>query len=758
MNYIKMASILFILFGIILIFLYIKFRALKHEKSTLLKERSSLNSILEDASIVVCVWDIEGNLIRFNKHAERITGFLEKEVVKDNWKRTIMLGSAQQEILEIMLKLKNREKNLVFKNVMTCKDARSIDMEFNCSILHDPNIIIAIGYDISEKKQVQQKLNASSMELEATQEELTATEMKLAQKYKELQENQSILRLREERYRLATEGTNDGLWDWDISENEIFISENCSRMLGFSGDEFNNKLENFLRLVHADDIGLLKTQFNEHINGNEDFLKAEIRLKTSDEGYKWILIKGKAVFDEEKNATRIVGSNTDITDRKDIEDKVTYMAYHDTLTGLPNRISSEKYLNEQLDESANSDNKIGVLALDLDNFKNINDTIGHTFGNKLLIAVAGLLKQLYKNEDGMFARIGGDEFMFILPYIKGEIVLKNLAENIIDILKAPIMIGEHEINITSSIGITIYPKDGKDSVTLLKNADTAMYSAKEVGKNNYQFFVKEMNILMLEKSKLEKDLRKAIKNTEFIVYYQPQINIMTGDVVGMEALVRWNSPTLGLVSPMNFIPIAEETGLIIPIGEFVLRTACRKNKEWQDKGYSPKRVAVNLSGKQFQQKNLIEVIESILEETQLEPQWLELEITESIAMQNLDYTLVVLKKLIAMGICISLDDFGTGFSSLNYLKILPINILKIDKSFVNDIDKNPKEAAIARAIISMAHSMALVIVAEGVEHIAQLEFLKDHGCDKAQGFLFSKPVTEEDFEKILNGKLLVDKY
>lgn len=736
MNYIKFRIIAFILFGLILVVSYTKFKALnktvelnkinyEHEKDGLLKERNFLNTILENVNIVIVAWNLQGKLIKFNKYAEKITGFLEPEVTEDNWKKTILLGPAQAEILDIMLKLKNGEGNLYYKNIITCKNGGLIDVEFNCSLLHDSNIIIAIGNAISEEK---------------------------------FQENQTILKLSEERYRLATEGGNDGLWDWNIINNEMFVSEKCAEMLGFNGDEFENRFEEVLKLVHEEDKDFLKAKFSEHVKGKEDFFKVEIRLKTKYDEYKWVLIRGKAVFDEYDKAIRLVGSNTDITDRKDVEDKVTYMAYYDTLTGLPNRIYSEKYLNEQLEAAESARSKIGILALDLDNFKNINDTIGHTFGNKLLIGVAELLKGLHVGKDGMFARIGGDEFMFVLPCLKGEHLLSDLAENIIDILKAPIIIGEHEINITSSIGITMYPKDGEDSVTLLKNADTAMYSAKAVGKNNYQFFVKEMNIIMLEKSKLEKNLRKAIKNNEFILYYQPQINIMSGDVVGMEALVRWKSPTLGLVSPMDFIPVAEETGLIIPIGEFVLRTACRKNKEWQDKGYAPKRVAVNLSGKQFQQNNLMEVIESILEETKLEPQWLELEITESIAMQDLDYTLVVLKKLITRGIHISLDDFGTGFSSLNYLKILPINILKIDKSFVDDIDKSIKEAAIARAIISMAHSMSLIIVAEGVEHIAQLEFLKGQGCDKAQGFLFSKPVTEEAFEEILNGNLVLDKY
>lgn len=562
----------------------------------------------------------------------------------------------------------------------------------------------------------------------------------------------------EERYRLATEGSNDGLWDWIIEKKEFFISAKCQDMIGVNIIDNKMSLETFFNLVHFEDRDFLKERFKEHVEGKTDYLKAEIRIKNNKDIYKWFSLKGKAIFDEKLIAIRIAGSNTDITDRKLAEEKVNFMAYYDTLTELPNRTYSEKYLNELLEVADISKDRIGIAALDLDNFKNINDTIGHTFGNKLLIKVAELLKSCYYGKVGMFSRIGGDEFIFILPSIESEEELKLLAEEILQALNVPILISDNEINITSSIGLTMFPKDGIDSVTLLKNVDTAMYSAKSIGKNNYQMFVKEMNLKMLEKSKLEKSLRKALEKNEFVVYYQPQINIITGEVVGMEALVRWNNPILGMVSPMDFIPLAEETGLIIPIGEFVLRTACRKNKEWQDKGYEHLRVAVNLSARQFQQKNLLEVIQNILKETGLEPKWLELEITESIAMQDMNYTLNVLEKLIDLDIHISLDDFGTGFSSLNYLKLLPINILKIDKSFVDDIDKSSKEAAIARAIIAMAHSMALVIVAEGVEQIGQLEFLKGQGCEKAQGYLFSKPVTEEQFEEILNGKLVVDKY
>ena len=575
--------------------------------------------------------------------------------------------------------------------------------------------------------------------------------------FKKRKDIQEIVK-QEERYRLATEGANTGLWDWNIEKNELFLSKEFQAMLGCKELMDIDNIDNFLKVLNCEDREVLKEKFQEHINGKTDYLKAEIRIQSNKDISKWFSLKGKAIFNEAHKAVRIAGSISDITDRKEAEDKINFMAYYDTLTELPNRTYSEKYLNELLEVADISKDKIGIAALDLDNFKNINDTIGHTFGNKLLVKVAELLKKCYADKVGMFSRIGGDEFIFILPHIENEEDLKLLAEEVIQVLKLPIIVSDNEINITSSIGLTIYPKDGIDSVALLKNVDTAMYGAKSIGKNNYQFYVKEMNVKMLEKSKLEKSLRKAIENNEFVVYYQPQINISTGEVVGMEALVRWNNPFLGMVSPMDFIPLAEETGLIIPIGEFVLRTACKKNKEWQDKGYTHQRVAVNLSARQFQQKNLMEVIQNILEETGLEPKWLELEITESIAMQDMNYTLTVLEKLIDLGIHISLDDFGTGFSSLNYLKLLPINILKIDKSFVNDIDKSSKEAAIARAIISMAHSLSLVIVAEGVEHIGQLDFLKGQGCEKAQGYLFSRPVTEEQFDDILSGKILVDKY
>jgi diguanylate cyclase (GGDEF)-like protein len=386
--------------------------------------------------------------------------------------------------------------------------------------------------------------------------------------------------------------------------------------------------------------------------------------------------------------------------------------------------------------------------MDLDNFKTVNDTLGHMAGNELLKIIGDLMRNDMKDFESV-ARIGGDEFVFLLSSVNSMEKISDFAKEIMKLVKKPLIISNKEFHLTASIGIALYPDDGKDFNTLMKNADIAMYNAKGQGKNRYEFFTKEMNSGLMEKLELEESLRLAIKNNEFKVLYQPQINIETGKIDGMEALVRWIHPQKSIISPIKFIPLAEATGLIIAIGNIVLHEACMQNKLWQQAGYTPLRVAVNLSAKQFEQENLVEIIKKVLEDTGLEPKWLEIEITESILMKNLDFSIGVLNNLRNMGIHVSLDDFGTGYSSLNYLKRLPINTLKIDKSFVDNITIDPKDEIIARAIIELAHKMGLKIVAEGVEFAQQFNFLKEHKCDKVQGFLFSKPVPSEEFEQLL---------
>jgi len=431
-----------------------------------------------------------------------------------------------------------------------------------------------------------------------------------------------------------------------------------------------------------------------------------------------------------------------------IEDSNNSNVYYDQLTYLPNRFLIERIASSELVTAGENKSKVSIMYMDLDNFKDVNDTLGHTVGDELLKKVGKLIENTTSNLETV-GRLGGDEFILVLSQANTKEKVTEYANKIIGLFNKPIVINEREIFITTSIGIAMYPDDGKDFNTLSKSADMAMYNAKGLGKNRYKYFTAELNKAAIEKSEVEDGLRHAIQNKELKVFYQAQINLKTARIDGMEALVRWFHPEKGMISPTKFIPLAEETGLIIPIGNIVLYEACIQNKMWQEIGFAPLRVAVNLSAKQFEQENLVEVIQEILAKTRLEPKWLELEITESIIMKNFELSIEILNKFRGMGIHVSLDDFGTGYSSLNYLKRLPIDTLKIDKSFVDNITQDSNDEIIAKAVIELAHKMGLEVVAEGVEEVEQLNFLKEQKCDKIQGFLFSKPVSEEDFQKLI---------
>ncbi|MCL6635389.1 MAG: EAL domain-containing protein [Peptococcaceae bacterium] len=441
----------------------------------------------------------------------------------------------------------------------------------------------------------------------------------------------------------------------------------------------------------------------------------------------------------------------DITERKRYEETIRHQAFHDALTGLPNRMLFKDRLTLAIAHAKRNKQILAVLFLDLDRFKLINDTLGHALGDQLLQMTAQRLMETVR-EDDTVARLGGDEFTLLLPGINKAENAAKVAQKVIEAIRNPFTIGQHELYITTSVGVALYPSDGEDAETLLKNADAAMYLAKEKGRNNYQLYTPAMNARAFERLELENSLRRALEKGEFVVYYQPKIKMDTGKIVGMEALVRWQHPEKGLVPPADFIPVAEETGLIIPLGEWVLRTACRQNKAWQDRGFPPMRVAVNLSARQFQLQNLVETIARILEETGLEPRWLELEITESVAMQNAEYTVKMLHELKEMGIQLSIDDFGTGYSSLSYLKRFPIDKLKIDKSFVREIGMDKDNEVIASTVIVLGKSLKIGVNAEGVENEEQLDFLKKHQCDEMQGYLFGRPVPPEEFEKLFEDR------
>lgn len=439
-------------------------------------------------------------------------------------------------------------------------------------------------------------------------------------------------------------------------------------------------------------------------------------------------------------------------DRQEAQATLLRQTHFDPLTNLPNRALFVDRLTLALAHAARERKMLAVAFVDLDRFKTIIDTLGHGIGDQILRQVADRLAACLP-KDGTLARLGGDEFVVLLPQIDRADKAVQLAHKLLEALQPSFQFKAHELHITSSIGISLYPYDGEEADTLLKNADTALYRAKEQGRNNYQLYTPAMNARAFERLAMENSLRKALERQEFQLYYQPQVDAHTGDIVGIESLIRWQHPDLGVVYPSEFIGLAEETGLIVPLGAWVLRTACAQNKVWQDAGLPPATIAVNLSARQFQDRLLVENIVKVLEETGLDPRWLELEITESVAMQNADYSNVVLRELKQRGIQISVDDFGTGYSSLSYLKKFPIDTLKIDQSFVRDLSINPNDAAIANAIIVLAHSLHLSVIAEGVETQAQARFLEEHGCDRWQGYLFSHPLTPQALQTLWEERL-----
>jgi diguanylate cyclase (GGDEF)-like protein len=462
------------------------------------------------------------------------------------------------------------------------------------------------------------------------------------------------------------------------------------------------------------------------------------------------------LHDAQGNVVGILGSYEDITERQFAQEKIRYQALHDLLTGLPNRTLFNEELSVSLANAANSQSLLAVMFLDLDRFKTINDTLGHAIGDRLLQGVAERLTTCL-HDSGIVARWGGDELTVLLPQLNCIEEAAKVAQRILDTIKQPFNLEGHQLHISSSIGIALYPQNGEDAETLLRNADAALYRVKQQGRNNYQFYTAAMNSQASELLVLENELHHALHRGEFVVHYQPQVNTTTGEITGMEALVRWQHPKFGLVTPAKFIPLAEETGLIVPIGEWVLKTACAQNKAWQDAGLPPLRVAVNLSARQFQQPFLLNVVSQTLQQTGLAPKFLELEITETIAMQDVDLTRTILTKLYQMGINLSIDDFGTGYSSLGYLKQFPLHSLKIDKSFVRDVATDPQNAGIINAIMTLGRGFNLRVIAEGVETEAEKDWLRSFQCEEMQGYLSSPPLPAPEATKLLQNHTMSGK-
>jgi diguanylate cyclase (GGDEF)-like protein/PAS domain S-box-containing protein len=438
----------------------------------------------------------------------------------------------------------------------------------------------------------------------------------------------------------------------------------------------------------------------------------------------------------------------DITDRRKNEETIRQLAFYDALTGLPNRALFNDRLSQELAKARRHKKMLFVMFIDLDRFKIVNDSLGHDIGDLLIQVVARRLKNTVREGDTV-SRMGGDEFVLFFPEIACEDDISVIAKKILERLADVFVLDDKELYITASIGISIFPENGNDVEILVKNADAAMYYAKDRGRNNYQFYSSTINANAIERVRIQSNLRKALKQNEFIVHYQPQVDLRSGRIVGAEALARWWHPDYGLVSPKEFIPLAEESGLISTIGEYLLFTACAQNKAWQEAGFSPIRMAVNISTYQFIKKDFVGMLKRLLGEIDLEPKYLELEFTESILMKDSDLIASTIHEIKSLGIQCAIDDFGTGYSSLSYLKYLPISKIKLDQSFVGSLSVDPNDEAISRAVITMAHDLKLRVTAEGVESVQQLEFLRSHDCDEAQGFLFSRPLPAKDFVGLL---------
>jgi len=535
----------------------------------------------------------------------------------------------------------------------------------------------------------------------------------------------------------------------DKNRHMLFANKSYAEMFGYTQEEV---VDINVRKFHVDDESyerFAKTAFNSVSKGNT--VETDFQGRKKDGTLIWIYIVGSFI----KNQELVLWTMIDITKRKEAEKKLLqqqemlyHQAHHDALTGLANRVLFNDRLEQAIIKAKRNKTKLVLFFIDLDRFKEINDSMGHDIGDEVLKEVTARLESAIRKEDSL-ARLGGDEFTIIIENLVDVQNVSFLANKILKVLSNPVIIDDNKLYVSSSIGISIYPDDGTSTQNLLKYADSAMYKAKAEGRNNFQFYSSEMTELAFERVVLETSLRVAFENNELVVFYQPQVNGKTNQIIGMEALVRWKHPVMGLISPAKFIPLAESTGFIVEIDRFVMRTAMTQMVKWYEKGLNPGVLAMNLAVKQLQQEDFVSFFENLIKETRCKSEWVELEVTESQIMSKPEEAIKILNKISNIGIELAVDDFGTGYSSLAYLKKLPIDKLKIDQSFVRDLPEDEDDIAIAKAVIALATSLNLDIIAEGVETKEQKDFLVQNGCKNIQGYYYSKPIPAYEFELLL---------
>jgi diguanylate cyclase (GGDEF)-like protein/PAS domain S-box-containing protein len=675
-------------------------------RSIALTERKRAEAVMEHVVEGVVSADEQGIILSFNPAAQEIFGYAADELVGQHIEVLIPEAVAGLNLLPVV---REKSSRIIRDLPARRKDGSQYPMDLSVSEINldGSPLYIGIMRDISDRKKSEQELGLAARIFESIGEATVIT---------------------------------------DAENNIVSVNPAFTRITGYAPEEALGKNPRILSSGRHDKEFFRSMWGSINSTGR---WQGEIwdRRKSGEIYPKWLSIS--TIKDNGTGGLRnYVAIFSDITERKEAERRIQYMAHYDMLTGLPNRALLHDRLFQYLNHASRSGKRVALLFLDLDRFKTINDSLGHTAGDLLLQSVAERLKSCLRAEDTV-ARLGGDEFVVVLPDIQEIEYAAVVAGKILERVAQPHAVGGVELSTTASIGISIYPHDGVDKETLVKNADVAMYKSKEAGRNNYLFFAEEMNASAVERLALENSLRRALERREFILHFQPQVHSGTGRIVGVEALLRWRHPELGLLMPEQFIPLAEESGLLVEIGEWVLREACEKNRAWQDAGLAAVPVAVNLSALQFRQANLPGIVASALEQSGLQPKYLELELTESSIIQNAEAATNTLRQLKAMGVRLSIDDFGTGYSNLAYLKRYPIDKIKVDQSFVRGMTTDPDDAAIVRAIISMAKSLKLKVIAEGVETREHADFLSANQCDEAQGFHFSNPLPEGEFRNIL---------
>lgn len=577
--------------------------------------------------------------------------------------------------------------------------------------------------------------------------------------HKQNREIHNKLETSERLHRYMVNSSPDIVYMLDENGYFTFVNDRIVHLLGYSKEELIGTHHS--EIVYFEDMEQARYVFNERRTDERIPRNVELRLKCKDADLAPkhfetntipIELSATGIYGEEEGGKRkflgTYGVARDMTERKEAERTINFQAYHDLLTQLPNRALFKDRLNLALAQAKRSGQRLAVMFLDLDRFKLVNDTLGHICGDELLQAVSHRLQDCLREGDTL-ARFGGDEFTLLLPQVYGPEDAEAIAKKIINRIKEPFVIEGHELYVTISIGIAMYPHDGTTMEALVKNADIAMYCIKGRGSNDYQFFTNDMNEVSIRRLSLERDMRKALETDQFVLHYQPQVDAITGKIVAMEALVRWEHPEQGLTLPAEFVGVAEETGLILQIGDWVLRKACATLKSWQRAGLTDIRMAINLSAMQVEHKNFVNSMTEAIKEYGLDGDCIEVEITENLIMQDMDNTIQKLVKLSERGVKIAIDDFGTGYSSLSYLQRLPIHTLKIDRTFVHEINSNKDEACIVDAIIAMAKGLKLNLIAEGVETEEQLDYLRNRGCAEMQGFLFSHPLSETEAKRLL---------